>query len=238
MKQMQPWTVRAVNLPEHAENPIHTDDGARAAGFERALVAGVTTYAYLMHPPCAAWGRDFLDDGWTTVRLRSPVFEDDLLEISPDGDQLTASVDGAARAVARAGLGQLPPELAPTAPPELSEPIRTVVRDLGPGSDWWRYTQRAGDDLALHDEFVAPATWVSLANHVFHRQLVSGSWIHTGSVVRHLAAVPAASTVAIEGEVVDRSAHRLGTMATADLRFHVDDTVVVEIRHTALVELT
>ena len=53
---LQPWTVRARNLSEHADNLIHTDAGARAAGFPAALVAGVTTYAYLTHPVVAAWG--------------------------------------------------------------------------------------------------------------------------------------------------------------------------------------
>jgi len=48
------WTVTAQNLAEHARNPIHTDAGAQAAGFPRALVAGVTTYAYLTHPIAAA----------------------------------------------------------------------------------------------------------------------------------------------------------------------------------------
>ena len=39
------WSVQARNLPEHASNPIHTDEGGRAAGFDAALVAGVTVYA-------------------------------------------------------------------------------------------------------------------------------------------------------------------------------------------------
>ncbi|MCX6532667.1 MAG: hypothetical protein NTW34_00525 [Actinobacteria bacterium] len=56
------WQIIAGNLPEHARNPIHTDDGAQAAGFPRALVAGVTTYAYLTHPLIVAWGRDWLQD--------------------------------------------------------------------------------------------------------------------------------------------------------------------------------
>lgn len=53
------WSVVAQNLPEHALTPIHTDDGARAAGFPRS-VAGVTTYAYLTHPVVAVWGTDWL----------------------------------------------------------------------------------------------------------------------------------------------------------------------------------
>ena len=47
---MRSSAVVARNLPEHARNAIHTDAGARAQGFPRALVAGVTTYAYLVHP--------------------------------------------------------------------------------------------------------------------------------------------------------------------------------------------
>ena len=27
------WSTTAVNLPDHADNKIHTDEGARAAGF-------------------------------------------------------------------------------------------------------------------------------------------------------------------------------------------------------------
>jgi len=33
-----------------ADNAIHTDEGAVAAGYERALVAGTTVYAYLTRP--------------------------------------------------------------------------------------------------------------------------------------------------------------------------------------------
>ena len=44
------WSTRAINLPDHANNLIHTDEGARAAGFPGALVAGATIYAYMTHP--------------------------------------------------------------------------------------------------------------------------------------------------------------------------------------------
>jgi hypothetical protein len=35
---VQPWIVTARNLEHHARNPIHTDEGAQAQGFPRALV--------------------------------------------------------------------------------------------------------------------------------------------------------------------------------------------------------
>ncbi len=45
MNTLQPWSISAVNLPDHADNLVHTDEGAIAVGFERALVAGTTVYA-------------------------------------------------------------------------------------------------------------------------------------------------------------------------------------------------
>ena len=82
------WTVTAQNLAEHARNPIHTDAGAQAAGFPRALVAGVTTYAYLTHPVAAAWGEHWLSHGGGELRLRRPVFDHDTVQCipQPDGD--------------------------------------------------------------------------------------------------------------------------------------------------------
>ena len=56
MTSVAPWSIVARNLTDHASNPIHTDAGARAAGFPRALVAGVTTYTYCVHPIAEHWG--------------------------------------------------------------------------------------------------------------------------------------------------------------------------------------
>jgi hypothetical protein len=57
------WSTVARNLPEHETNPIHTDAGAQAAGFERALVAGVTSYAYCIHPIVEHFGVDWVERG-------------------------------------------------------------------------------------------------------------------------------------------------------------------------------
>ena len=80
------FEVVARNLPEHARNPIHTDVGARGAGFPAALVAGVTTYAYLSHVPLAAWGIEWLATGGGELHLRSPVFVGDAVTCRPVGD--------------------------------------------------------------------------------------------------------------------------------------------------------
>ena len=81
--ELAAWSAPAVNLPEHADNAIHTDAGARAAGFPSALVAGVTVYAYMTHVPAAAWGLDWLRGGGAHVRFRSPIFDHDLVNYVP-----------------------------------------------------------------------------------------------------------------------------------------------------------
>jgi MaoC like domain len=84
-----PWSIVARNLPEHANNSIHTDEGARAAGFERALVAGVTSYGYCLHPVIHHFGLDWLATGEAEVRFRAPVFDGDYVSFP-----LTAIGDG------------------------------------------------------------------------------------------------------------------------------------------------
>jgi acyl dehydratase len=80
------WSIVARNLPEHATNPIHTDVGAQAAGFERALVAGVTTYAYAVHPLIDRWGAAWVSGGMASLRLRSPVFDGDVIRFPTRAD--------------------------------------------------------------------------------------------------------------------------------------------------------
>ena len=41
---MKPWSINAVNLPEHDDNPVHTIAGGLAAGFGGAVVAGATIF--------------------------------------------------------------------------------------------------------------------------------------------------------------------------------------------------
>ncbi|MEM1333761.1 MAG: MaoC family dehydratase [Actinomycetota bacterium] len=83
MPDLSTWTVTAINAPEHAGNTIHTDAGARAQGFPAALVAGVTTYAYLTRPLVEAWGHHWLRSGGGEVRFRAPVFAGDQVAVVP-----------------------------------------------------------------------------------------------------------------------------------------------------------
>lgn len=237
--QLETWSVVAQNLPEHAGNPIHTDAGARAAGFPSALVAGVTTYAYLTHPPVAAWGRDWLERGGAEVRFRAPVFAGERVDCTPraDGGEWTIEAVCPAQEQNPRVTVAVTRDSGPV--PEMRPgdrlPSREIVLAGRYGTD---YGARAGDDLALYEAegIVHPAVWPALANHVYSAELVDGSWIHTRSIIRHHALGPAGVTVTVHATVVDRF-ERHGERAVCDVVIEHDGTVLATLEHEAIVRL-
>lgn len=236
----QPWIVTAQNLPEHAGNPIHTDEGARAEGFPAALVAGVTTYAYLTHPLVAAWGVDWLARGGGEVRFRAPVFARRELTCTPTArphgsvtvEAVDPTEDRNPRAVFAAVRDAGPPPVARDGEPL---PSREVVLDGRYGAD---YGARAGDDLALYlrEGIVHPAVWPAIANSIMSAELVNGAWIHTRSIVRHHALIHEGATVSVHATVVDRFV-RHGQRAVVDIVVDHDGDPIVTMEHEAIVDL-
>ncbi len=240
----------ARNLPEHARNAIHTDAGARAAGFPRALVAGVTTYALLTHPLLAAWGTAWLASGGAEVRFRRPVFDGDLIRcrVAPAGtddadavviEAVTGAGDAAAsghadqpRAVCRAVQAAGPV-------PTMRDGERLATVEIALEGEFGSgYGERAGDDLALCRDHgvVHPAVWPALANHVVHTQVARGSWVHTRSIVRHHAMATAGSTAQVSATVVRRfEAH--GERAVLDVAIVAGSRLVATLEHEAIVAL-
>jgi acyl dehydratase len=238
----QLFTVVAQNLPEHARNAIHTDAGAQAAGFPRALVAGVTTYAYLTHPVAAAWGVDWLTCGGGEVRFRRPVFAGDTVhcrpsvvtDVSPDEAVLIEACTDSGddpRATFRAARHSSP------TPMRAGEklPSRQLRLEGELGSD---YGERAGEHLALYDdqELVHPAVWPAIANLVVHRDVARGPWIHTRSIVRHHSLAHAGEVADVQAVVVRRF-ERHGETAVLDVHIHVGDRLVASLEHEAIVAL-
>jgi len=236
MTSFQPWSVDAVNLPEHADNAIHTDVGARAAGFSGALVAGVTTYAYLTHAPVTSWGTSWLEGGGAEVRFRHPVMDAERVDliighVDSGGHTVTASVDGATRADARfTEVGDALPERdGPTL-----EPIEFVV-----DRSWSDYGFRAGDDLPIYDDhdIAHPTSWPRLANRFCHEQLVDGSWIHVRSRIVHHSVAPIGSRIRASAAVAERFDSRAGERAVLDVRISADGLAVASIEHEAIIRL-
>lgn len=232
MTTFEPWSVAAANLPEHANNAIHTDAGARAAGFPGALVAGVTTYAYMTHVPVTAWGIDWLTAGGAEVRFKHPVMDRDPLDFIIGGDgEVTATVGSVVNATARfVAHGEPIPERDGTN----LDPIEFVLDE-----SWSDYGMRAGDDTAVYAEHdIAHATsWPRIANQFCHEQLVTGSWIHVRSSIRHHGTARIGSTITAVATVFDRFDSRAGERALLDVRVSANGSAVASIEHEAIIAL-
>ncbi|MCH9838741.1 hypothetical protein K0U83_23960 [bacterium] len=231
---LQPWTVTAVNLPEHADNPIHTEAGARAAGFGGALVAGVTTYAAMAHLPVTAWGRGWISHGGSAVRFRHPILDGDTIECRVDDERhVTAEVDGNARVEADFAI-------------TVREPI--VHRDgdeLQPiefplDATWSDYGRRSGDDSTVYaeDGIAHPSSWPRIANQFCHEQLVTGPWIHVRSRIAHLGVAPIGATIRAVANVVKRVDSRAGERAILNVFITADGRDVAAVEHEAIISLT
>lgn len=232
MTELTPWSTAAINLPDHADNIIHTDEGARAAGFDSALVAGTTVYAYMTHPAVAAWGRDWLSGGGGELRLRRPVFDHDQVDcLISDGPTVTATVGGDERA--SLALWERVEAPATRAGDEL-KPFDVTLTEAH-----LDYGVRCGDDLALYaDENIAhPVTWANLANSVFIDNLVTGPWIHVRSKIYHEGLATLGSRIHIESHLLERFDSRAGERALVDMRIYADEQPVATIEHEAVIVL-
>ena len=237
MSSLQTWSTTAVNLADHADNVIHTDEGARAAGFERALVAGTTVYAYMTHPLVVAWGTDWLTSGGGELRLRRPVFDRDRVDVTIGTDQqdgdvvVTAEVGGEPRATLEAWRSVDAPE--PRRGEALS-PLEVVLDQTH-----LDYGARAGDDLGLYAEqrIAHPVTFANLANTVFRENLVTGPWVHVRSRIFHQGPAPIGATIRAESWLIDRFDSRAGERAIVDMRMYADERPVVTIEHEAIIVL-
>lgn len=97
-------------------NPIHDADGANAAGYAGALVAGVRTYGWVAQTVTNALGSAWLEDGWIDFSLRRPLYANERVSISVDqrdsnwAVNAAVHVDGTTRVVlnGEAGLGTAP----------------------------------------------------------------------------------------------------------------------------------
>lgn len=233
--QLATWSVSVPNLPDHADNPVHTDEGGRAAGFPGAIVAGTSVYAVMTHVPAAAWGLDWVATGGCEVRFKAPVLADEHIDIVPTetddgGWSLEAGTPGQPRAIATVWLDAESPE------PRAGEPLDDLAGSM---RAWADYGQRCGDDLELYGQhdIVHPSAWPCIANRIFVEQLIDGGWVHVRSRIAHLRAAPRHGDFSTRAVVVDRFDSRAGERALVHCTIDVDGEPACFIEHEAIVRL-
>ena len=233
--RLSAWAAEAVNLPEHADNPVHTDAGAVAAGFAAALVAGTTIHVYLTHPPAAAWGTAWLDQGWSELKLIAPVMDRERVVVNPiEGSVVEARVGGQLRATLAVALSAPDPKPADRPALKVHDTLRIDLAErLGD------YGIRAGDDLELYtrEQRAHPAVWSCLGNTVTRAFHVDGPWVHVRSTITHLGPVAANAVVELRSALVDRFESRAGGRVVVDIEACVDGRAVARIEHESIVRL-
>jgi len=223
------FSGKAFNQVPDSENRIHSDEVARAHGFEGALVPGVTVSAYLLHPAVVAWGRDFLDRGAAHVSVQKPVYDGRgfTVHVTPDGDAayhaelLAGEVRCAVAASSLPATATAPPVRRGDAPAgsvrvpatregmmRLRESGMGAIRvPWGPGvpmAMYFRDEQEMPDLLRLgHGGFANPAFLLGTTNWLVAANVALGPWLHLETWSQHYRAVPHGSALIVEGRVTD-----------------------------------
>jgi hypothetical protein len=249
------WKVVARNGPAHAANPVHTDAGARAAGFPRALVAGVTVHAWLTHPIVEKWGDEWLRTGGGEVRFRQPVFDGDHVAVPTqpgEGDALVAEArvadDPRAVLVATPPAAPPAPELLPRTdrhdpfPPDAE--VLAAVTDLGTVEQtidgvWGPpYAGDVGDDLARYaaGDVIHPGVWLEVAHRALTRNIALPAWVHTRSRYQFFDALqPPGILVEVRSRVVEATVRKGRDEIRLAVQIVHDDRPLVTVDHAAII---
>lgn len=260
------YAVKARNTSTTSENKIHDDAIAQKYGFRGGLVPGVTVYAYLTHPLVAAFGTGWLDRGTGSVRFVKPIFEGEEVTIAGEVTERTAKGLSAIVRATTAASGECS-ALTVTLPAGLPTPINpalyreaplpeerpevsrehlgsldvlgtpTVVYDEAEAAS---YLDKVSEDLTLYrgpGARVHPGFYTQLANRALTANVRMPAWIHTGSVVRHLAPARVGQTLAMRGRVRSLFEKKGKEFVEADLALFADGKPVAHILHTAIYRL-
>lgn len=229
-----------------AENRVHNPAVARTFGFAGGLVPGVDVYAYLTRPVVERWGLEWLRNGWGELRLRKPVYDADELEITLEGDTVTATkADGELCADLAVGIDgdagrQLPLDERPL-PARRHEASEASFRLHGFGvyrqtvteDQAQRHLHDVLETLPIYDEeaILHPAHLLRFANTALSANYRLGPWLHVASHIRHVGLVT-------RGQEVETRAQLAGCFEKKGHRFVELDVQVpgARIRHTAIYE--
>ncbi len=85
-------TATADPPPKGVPNPIHDAEGADAAGYAGALVAGVRTYGWAAATIAKCLGDEWFDSGWVDFSLKRPLYAGEVLTTTVEKEGETCTV--------------------------------------------------------------------------------------------------------------------------------------------------
>jgi acyl dehydratase len=248
------YSLVAFNTGTASTNKIHDDEVAKRFGFRGGLVPGVDVYAYLTHPPAAAWGRDWLERGTMRARFVQPVYDGDEVEVVPVGDVALELRDSAGAVCANATASfpvsmpdAVDPEDWPAVdqrvdPPSASPEALMPGTALGLVPHTFR-AERAAEYLAdiretlpLYEaEGIAHPGWLLRdANYVLSSNVRLGPWIHVESDVQHLGLVRDGDEVSARALVTAEWEAKGHRFVTLDVLHLAGARPVARTTHTAI----
>ena len=260
-----PYRVSAYNTAHDSENKIHDDSVARRFGFGGGLVPGVDVYGYMTHLPVLRWGRAWLERGTAECRFYKPVYDGEIATVTAseaittnkNRGALDISVEsrGEVCAAGHAGLTEL------TDLPRLAEFAKVPQRSERPPADeaslaaktWLglepypvtpemaaRYLADSHEGATIYAEegLIHPRDILRTCNFAISRNVVLGPWIHTGSRVQHLAAVPVGSALSVRARITKNWEHKGHRFVEIDALVLANETdPCALIAHTAIYRL-
>ncbi|MBK6659322.1 MAG: MaoC family dehydratase [Proteobacteria bacterium] len=259
-ERLPAWSVTAINDAANGRNPIHDDAAAQRHGFAGGLVAGVTTYGYLLHPMVALLGQEFLRNGASQVRLRSPIYAGQRLDVVATVSAVSSAALGLelevrndSGAVCAVGAAQwpapapvarpqprtatLPETLRPATPEALrAEPVLGTLSVARTRDEVAGFNADAADELDCYSGLVHPAWLLRQANILLDRSVALGPWIHTASDIQHLGIVRPDEAITVRGEVIGLSQRKGHDYADIDIVIETTQPVM-RILHTAIYRL-
>lgn len=234
-----------------AANPIHAE-GAKAYGYERPIVAGLSSYGWAAVAIIELLGEEWLEEGWSDMAFPRPVFAGDPLTTTArmcwDGvcDYVQHNGAGKVTVRGRAGLGlapfhgewQLPTRRAPE-PPAAYRPLM-LPEEVPVGADYppmavrlgvedaraWS-ANRLGDRHPRYHEGPAPRahpSWVpGQMTPLIRHSYRFAAGIHTAGRVQHLRAIRAPQTIVVAGRWGSNESRNGRWWSTSDAVFCAED---------------
>jgi acyl dehydratase len=258
--------ILALNDATESENRIHSDEIAAKYGFNGALVSGVNVFGYMTQPLVRAFGKSFLEKGIMDVIFLKPAYQDDLLTITTSETKTETSKRNCIsnitneKGILLAKLGSWLPlvlpdinELANTTCPSNQaerEEISWDAIELNSPAPIFHWQPTEAENLdhvnAQRDKakcyqgssaYIHPYFLLDACNQALMRMFILPAWIHVGSKIIIRAPLKLGQTITMKTvpiEKWERKGHQFIKLYIAML---VDDSVAVEVEHTAIFKI-